>query len=167
MKQIDMFEDPTRGDVPAGRMVTFPAGPARMQQMHKRYGPCPAAEQGARCGDCRHVVTRSFANNYYKCDLARCSAGAATDWRLRWPACGRFERRAETLRKPRTLAYCTCGAQLVVLGDDPEDVIDAQTRWRREHFGYGHGNCDAETAKRARSKANAEAMAEKMSWLDK
>lgn len=53
------------------------------------YGPGP---EGAKCKTCVHLVVQSFARNYYKCDLRRMSASAATDHRVNWPACGQYER---------------------------------------------------------------------------
>lgn len=52
------------------------------------YGPGP---EGAKCGSCVHLFVRSFAKNYYKCDLRRDGAGPASDHRVRWPACGAYE----------------------------------------------------------------------------
>lgn len=62
----------------------------RIEKMHSLYGKL----DGERCGDCAHLVGKSYANTYYKCKIYGDSGGPATDWRLRWVACGKFERRA-------------------------------------------------------------------------
>jgi len=57
--------------------------------MHRLYGRGP---EGARCGACRHLLRTGNANNtYLKCALGPRSHGPGTDWRARWPACGRFQ----------------------------------------------------------------------------
>ena len=63
--------------------------PARVQVMFRRHGRAP---EGTKCKDCKflhgylyHTVT------YYKCTKYGVSHGQATDWRLKYPACGRFE----------------------------------------------------------------------------
>lgn len=59
----------------------------RIVDMRKLYGE----RDDRRCGDCAHFVRHRMANSWAKCDLSRMSASKATDWRVRWPACGRFE----------------------------------------------------------------------------
>lgn len=63
--------------------------PRRHKDMIAMYGEMP----GERCGDCVHFISISYANTYHKCDLTRMTHGAATDWRVNWPACGRWEAR--------------------------------------------------------------------------
>lgn len=43
------------------------------------------------CGDCRHANSHERVKKYYKCLLSRVSCGPATDLRLSWPACEKFE----------------------------------------------------------------------------
>ena len=52
------------------------------------FGPGPG---GARCKTCRHLFCNERSRRYYKCDLRRCSHGPATDHRINWPACGKYE----------------------------------------------------------------------------
>lgn len=52
------------------------------------YGKGP---DGKRCATCKHLRVHQYANRYYKCDLRRMSASAATDHRVRWDACGKYE----------------------------------------------------------------------------
>ena len=56
------------------------------------FGPGPA---GRQCAECTHFSrVGGVGGRYYKCDLRRGTSGAATDHRVRWPACGRFEEAA-------------------------------------------------------------------------
>lgn len=61
----------------------------------KTTNPCIAVfgtgPDGVRCATCSHLQARQYANRYYKCDLRRISASTATDHRVRWDACGKYE----------------------------------------------------------------------------
>jgi hypothetical protein len=48
---------------------------------------------GHTCMQCQHLSHNhpSRTKRYYKCQWQRCTAGPATDWHTRWPACGKFE----------------------------------------------------------------------------
>jgi hypothetical protein len=52
------------------------------------WGPGP---DGATCKTCAHLVSYQWSKRYYKCDLRRMSACAATDHRVAWRACGKYE----------------------------------------------------------------------------
>lgn len=53
------------------------------------YGPGPG---GKTCGDCAHLFMQGgVAGRYYKCGLRLNTGGPATDHRVRWPACAKFE----------------------------------------------------------------------------
>lgn len=56
--------------------------------MHLRYGLTP----GQRCGDCVSCIKVHGDHKIVpnKCKEYKITNGAATDWRLKWPACGRF-----------------------------------------------------------------------------
>jgi hypothetical protein len=54
---------------------------------------CPLlhAEWNRTCGDCdHHVISGGHARPYHKCRL-NISSGPATDIRVSWPACQRFQ----------------------------------------------------------------------------
>lgn len=54
-------------------------------------GPGP---EGRICRDCTHFFRQGgVAGTYYKCDLRRVTSGPATDHRVKWPACARFDER--------------------------------------------------------------------------
>ncbi len=67
--------------------------PKRIRDMHTLYGRVA----GVRCGQCAHLVSYGYrSNTYFKCDLNRMTSGAATDWRKKWPACGKYRREGQS-----------------------------------------------------------------------
>lgn len=64
----------------------------------KKVNPCIAlygnGPEGVKCGTCVHLYVKRYANKYYKCGL-RTSGGLATDHRVNWPACGKYEEAGE------------------------------------------------------------------------
>jgi hypothetical protein len=50
----------------------------------------PLAGNGHTCGDCANHIARRFNKTYHKCRLND-TAGPATDLRVSWPACTRWE----------------------------------------------------------------------------
>lgn len=46
-----------------------------------------------QCGTCVHAKGHTRTKTYYKCDQVALTFGAATDIRLSWPACTRWEPR--------------------------------------------------------------------------
>ena len=58
------------------------------------YGPGP---DGAKCRDCALLAGIRHDTTWYKCRLRKNTHGAATDHKVRWPACGRFERRTDDI----------------------------------------------------------------------
>lgn len=62
----------------------------------KQHNPCvwtwgPGPE-GKRCKTYSHLDGHPGAGRmYWKCDLRRYSHGPATDHRVNWPACGKYE----------------------------------------------------------------------------
>lgn len=66
-------------------------GPTPHQQMLRLYGQ----KRGFVCRDCKHLVATGNNATYYKCSKFGVTSGAATDWRLKWAACGLFQWREE------------------------------------------------------------------------
>ena len=58
--------------------------PTRIGTMVRMYG----RSKGHTCGACKHLVVH---NEWRKCELYSLSASATSDWRISWPACGRWE----------------------------------------------------------------------------
>ena len=63
---------------------------ARTTKMRGVYGAGPS---GARCGSCEQLLTRG---RYFKCAMFGDTRSEASDWRKRWPACGRYTPREAT-----------------------------------------------------------------------
>jgi hypothetical protein len=54
-----------------------------------------AGPEGKTCASCLHLFrVGGVAGRYYKCELRRVTGGPATDHRVRWPACSRYEEEA-------------------------------------------------------------------------
>ncbi len=68
----------------------------QLAAMWSKFGPGPAGET---CKNC--VALRGYRGygggrrTYYKCSVYGVSSSEATDWRLKWPACGYFEKQKE------------------------------------------------------------------------
>lgn len=60
---------------------------ANYKQLIAAYGET----EGQKCKNCIHLIRKSWDKVYLKCGLARQSNSMATDWRAKWPACGKFE----------------------------------------------------------------------------
>lgn len=59
------------------------------------FNPCiPAYGRGpenTRCRGCKFLIRKHYSKVYYKCKLRGNTNGPATDHRVNWPACGKFE----------------------------------------------------------------------------
>lgn len=61
--------------------------PARIDTMYRVYGMVPDKS----CKTCVHCRFIQYNKRYYKCDLSNLSHSTATDWRISWTACGKYE----------------------------------------------------------------------------
>ncbi len=62
----------------------------KIEAMYRKFGPGP---EGRTCGECTNCIRVMPTNRHYnKCRLYGDTAGEATDWRQKWPACGMFNR---------------------------------------------------------------------------
>ena len=76
-----LFELPDPVNVKARRLV----------EMHRLHGEHPGI-----CGDCVQFERRPYNGAaVFKCALSRPTSGRATDWRVHWPACGKFQAGSE------------------------------------------------------------------------
>lgn len=60
----------------------------KIDLMHRLFGMC----EGQRCVDCNHFSRHFYGKTYFKCEIYGESASEATDWRMKYPACGLFNR---------------------------------------------------------------------------
>lgn len=58
----------------------------KIERMHELFG----RDDEHKCKDCYHL--QGGQNQYRKCEIYGHSASEATDWALRWTACGLFNR---------------------------------------------------------------------------
>jgi len=70
----------------------------------RAYGLGPA---GQTCRGCVHLWCHQMSRRYWKCDLRTCSHGAATDHRVNWPACARYQARPTKQPNPKAGAALT------------------------------------------------------------
>jgi hypothetical protein len=72
---------------------SLPALPERWHDMIRAYGRCDTEI----CKTCVHLIkhTSNGHKHFIKCALSPITFGAGTDWRVRWPACGKWEARKE------------------------------------------------------------------------
>ena len=52
--------------------------------------------EGARCGTCVFLLKGQYHNvTYQKCSLYKLTHGAASDFRAKWPACSKYEKKED------------------------------------------------------------------------
>lgn len=69
----------------------------KIEAMYSTFG----VFHGKTCKDCPHLIRRIFhGGNYYKCRVYGVSSSEATDWRLKWTACGAFDKIADGNASP-------------------------------------------------------------------
>jgi len=59
----------------------------------RAFGPGPEEK---RCKECAHLNVRRYSKNYYKCALRKETAGPATDHRVGWRGCAKFQSKEAT-----------------------------------------------------------------------
>jgi hypothetical protein len=63
--------------------------PERVNPCVQVFGKGP---DGAICKSCAYLFAHQPGNKrFYKCELRNFTHGAASDHKVRWPACGRYE----------------------------------------------------------------------------
>lgn len=58
----------------------------KIDKMHRLFGRA----WGEKCANCQHL--QGGVNQYRKCEVYGESASEATDWALKWDACGLFNK---------------------------------------------------------------------------
>jgi len=71
--------------------IAYTINGKKIESMTRLWGKGP---EGVRCGDCVQFVTQNYHDGrFFKCRLYGITRGAGTDWRKKWPACGKFTER--------------------------------------------------------------------------
>lgn len=53
--------------------------------------PRGSGPAGETCGTCANAYCLNYSKRYWKCRLVKATGGPATDIRLKWAACSRWE----------------------------------------------------------------------------
>lgn len=89
--QITIFG--TIMDAPDPDFKAAAASKRRYKRPFELFGVGP---KGKTCRTCAHLLSGKYHNRtYHKCLIWVVSHSAATDIRLKWPACGRWEGRTK------------------------------------------------------------------------
>lgn len=59
----------------------------KIDLMHELFGEIP----DRKCKDCQHLCSYTANRKWYKCAVYGESSSEATDWRLKWTACGMID----------------------------------------------------------------------------
>ena len=59
----------------------------KIDLMHKLFGELP----DRKCKDCQHLESYTANRKYYKCGIYGNTSSEASDWRLKWTACGMID----------------------------------------------------------------------------
>lgn len=81
-------------EVPVSEFARKPGDKNRRYSNARGYAAPPGSgPAGETCATCKHSYLhhRSGSKNWYKCALVKPTRGAATDLRLKWAACSRWE----------------------------------------------------------------------------
>lgn len=76
----------------------------KIDLMHRMFGKTG----GQFCKDCDHLCKVSYDRTYYKCEVYGESRSDATDWVLKYPACGLFNKETnckDIVRLVRSATY--------------------------------------------------------------
>ena len=60
----------------------------KIDLMHRQFGKI----DGKTCKDCSNLITQTWDTRYYKCLVYGVSKSEATDWRLKYQACGMYNK---------------------------------------------------------------------------
>ena len=66
----------------------------KIDLMHREFGFSP----GNKCKTCSNLVSHLYDKRYYKCVLYGESCSEATDWVLKWDACGKYNQEYDGIR---------------------------------------------------------------------
>lgn len=64
--------------------------------VHPHNGMPLRQPPGETCGSCKHHYAKRYSKTFHKCDFTNDTGGPATDIRVRWPACSKWEAKEGT-----------------------------------------------------------------------
>lgn len=65
--------------------------PDQIKTMWRMYGK----NEAHRCGECAFLERRSQSGTWFKCLNTKITGGAATDFKKKWAACGKFQQKEQ------------------------------------------------------------------------
>lgn len=68
-----------------------PAAKPKRGQPKGNAAPIGSGPAGETCRTCVHARCVKLGKTYHKCALVKATGGPATDIRLKWPACARWQ----------------------------------------------------------------------------
>ena len=88
----------------------------RIELMHELFG----IDEEHQCKTCCHIERHSMSRSYYKCIAYGDTPSEASDWRLKWTACGLYNKPLEgdvpiiELKKhmPKPITETQCEGQM-------------------------------------------------------
>lgn len=86
----------------------------KIDLMHKLFGEIP----NRKCKDCQHLESYSANRKWYKCGVYGNTCSEATDWRLKYTACGMIDVPVYT--------GCPIVKQVRLLNWKPEEPMEGQ-----------------------------------------
>lgn len=90
-----------------------------MKAINKMYELFGKNEQ-FKCRTCNHLTSYKANRRWYKCEVYGASSCASSDWRLKWTACGMYNKPYDG-REIRKIRFKS---------NQPEAQIDGQMEWK-------------------------------------
>lgn len=87
----------------------------KIELMHQMFGKI----EGKQCLDCSHLCSYTQSRKWYKCEVYGLSSSEASDWRLKYPACGLFNKETK-YREVINLRKCAKSS------DEPDEPLEGQ-----------------------------------------
>ena len=94
LQKKEMRENEDKVDCNMSQLTFGIDTPESVAKSQKKVNPCIAlygVTESKKCKTCNHLVKVSMNKTWYKCELRRMSSCAASDHRVNWDACGKFE----------------------------------------------------------------------------
>ena len=95
----------------------------KIDLMHKLFGEI----SDRKCKDCQHLESYTASRKWHKCGIYGNTSSEASDWRLKWTACGMID-------IPLYNGYPIV-KQVRLLNRKPEEDVQIEGQMRIEDFG--------------------------------